>query len=138
MSNVITIQGTTYTINNIADAKTAMAAAQNSTDVIGVLTIANDPAYVTDGTFTVSELTTKANSLSTTIAGADTVVLYSGDLDLNGSGGLPTYQIANQIAADSNGAVAILDNTEAGKVTFDPEFTVALNNAIAEYLKKIY
>lgn len=132
MSNIIIVQGKTYTISNITTAKSALSAAKNSDEVLGILKIANDPAYVKSGAFTVSELTAKAKSLSTTIAGAEKILLYSGDLDLNGQGGLPSYKVANQIATDSNGKIAILDNTDAGKATFSDEFFQAIDKAIAE------
>lgn len=139
MSNIIVIQGTSYTITNIAEAKTALAAAQDSSEVLGVLDIVNNPSYVSDGAFTVSELTGKATSLSTTATGAEKILLYSGDLDTNTGGGLSTFNVVKEISETSIDSVtgirkvATLDFTEAGLVTFNDEFLEALNNSIAEY-----
>lgn len=44
MSNTVIIQGTTYTINNIADARTALTAAQTGQEAINVLEIKNNEA----------------------------------------------------------------------------------------------
>jgi hypothetical protein len=57
MSSVISIQGKNFTIKDIASAKTALAAAKTHAEILGVLDIANNSAHVSNGAFTVAELT---------------------------------------------------------------------------------
>lgn len=75
MATSILIQGKTYTIKDIASAKTALAAAKTPDDVLGVLGISNNPTHVSNGAFTVDELTSKATSLSTKISGAEQMLV---------------------------------------------------------------
>ena len=130
----IVIQGTTYNVVDMDSARMALGAAQNSSEVLGVLNITNQFSNPSDA-FTVSELTIKANSLSTIIPDAEAVLLYSGDFDLNQGGGLPSGAIAEAISnasVDSQGIrkVALLDKTDAANLVFDNLFENALDKAI--------
>lgn len=99
----------------------------NADEVLSILDMANANGY----TIPVDDLTTKASSLSTSApSGATTILLYSGDLEMNQGGGLPASAVANTIATDSGGKVAVLDNTDAAKVTFSDTFLDAVDKAI--------
>jgi hypothetical protein len=82
----------------------------------------------------VAELSQLVAQMPVTIPQAQTTLLYSGGLETNGSGGtvmegLQTWQVAEHIGQSSQGAVATLGQTEAGKLLEDVRFTDALEVA---------
>ena len=95
--------------------------AQGVIDTLTSFTVSNSTEY-----FTLDELENFVSDLPASVNGAQVALTYSGNI------GEQSYKLAQTIATNSNGAVAIIDNTQAFKLLDSGAFESAINTALSK------